>query len=53
METTFVLDNRGTLIAVKAVDLLQIAISLYKRPFEQGTVGLMTQVTIDDRTDKI
>jgi len=51
MDTTFALNDMGTLIEGEATDL-QMVIALYENPFEEGAVRVVTQITIDDRRDK-
>jgi uncharacterized protein (TIGR00106 family) len=52
MGATFTLNDMGTLIEGEAKDLLNLVISLYETPFEEGAIRVVTQITIDDRRDK-
>lgn len=49
---TFELNDMGTLIEGEAIELLQLVISLYEIPFEEGAIRVITQISIDDRRDK-
>lgn len=49
----FSLNDMGTLIEGEIGELFAVLEKIYETPFEQGAVRVITNISIDDRRDKV